>query len=504
MPENDQISEIRKLKRLIQLKRENGIRFYEPFPKQDSFHRNGHILRRYVRTGNRFGKSTLGAAEDCAWALGERPWYDKDDPARFIGIPKRPTKGLIIVADWDKAHEVFTNPVPGVGLGKLFKFLPKEKIRGKKTNTNGVISEINVECLWGGESTIMLDTVKSFKSNPMGQESSDWDWIHIDEPCPKPMWIANSRGLVDRGGAAWFTCTPINEPWINDMFLPRHAMRKQVEGAVMIDADHWMVSGNSYDNPHNTEKALKMFEKDLTEAEKNCRIKGLPLALSGLVYKEFDPEEHILGHSPHGWKDWLSPPEGYTIRVFIDPHPSTPHAVLFTATSPHGFTFYYHEIFRQCLIDDLCEMITAVLFGREAYQMIIDPAGFITNPIDGRCFADIFHEHGLFVEPGPKDLSNGILKTQAFLGRRKALSDTKSVPLCYFAPHLSETLWEFDHYEWSQTRPDKPVDRNDHMMENLYRSVMIGVEQYVAPSTTDDKTFIGYDMNYNRSLKIGC
>ena len=44
---------------------------------------------------------------------------DKDDPDRFKGIPQRPTKGLILVADWDKAREVFTSMEEGQK-GNLF------------------------------------------------------------------------------------------------------------------------------------------------------------------------------------------------------------------------------------------------------------------------------------------------------------------------------------------------------------------------------------------------
>ena len=64
----------------------------------------------------------------------------------------------------------------------------------------------------------------------MGQESSQWDWIHVDEPIPEAMWIANSRGLMDTGGSAWFTCTPIAEQWINKFFLPTKLMRSSFEG----------------------------------------------------------------------------------------------------------------------------------------------------------------------------------------------------------------------------------------------------------------------------------
>lgn len=468
----DDMVELRRLQRLVRMKRACGLLFYKPFPKQDAFHSAGNYKRRYLRTGNRFGKSTVGAAEDAAWAIGERVWYPEGDPRRYVGIPKRATKGLIIVSDWEKAKEIFTNNVEGQARGKLFKFLPKDSLGRCPTNNAGVIAEINVKSVHGGYSTIYLDTVKSFKANPMGQESSDWDWIHVDEPCPKEMWVANSRGLIDRNGSAWFTCTPITEPWINDMFIPRSALRKEVTGEIILDENHWMATGSSYDNPHNTSEALAIFEKNLTDEEKACRIGGVPLSLSGLVYKEYKEEVHLLKKLPYGWDSWLAPPTSYTYRIYIDPHPQTPHAVLFAATCPYGPVFFWHEIFRKCLIPDLCDMINEVMFGREITSILCDPAAFIQSPIDNMSMADVFLDNGLVVEKAPKDLARGIIETQAFLGAR-VLSPTGTVmPKCYFSPHLTETLWEFDHYMWSSTKKDKPVDKDDHMMENLYRAVI--------------------------------
>jgi len=34
----------------------------------------------------------------------------------------------------------------------------------------------------------------------MGSESSDFDFVHVDEPCPEPMYKAAARGLIDRNG----------------------------------------------------------------------------------------------------------------------------------------------------------------------------------------------------------------------------------------------------------------------------------------------------------------
>lgn len=501
MDEIHQHEQLFALKKLAKLKDQHGLLFYEPHEKQDEFHALGNVKRRYVRTGNRFGKSTMGGAEDCAWARGERPWYKKDDPKRYIGIPKHSTKGLIIVADWDKAHEIFTNPVKGQGQGKLFRFLPKDCIVRMSRNNAGIISEITVKSIWGGESTIMLDTVKSFKSNPMGQESSDWDWIHVDEPCPKDMWVANSRGLIDRNGSAWFTCTPIDQPWINDMFVPREVFRIQDGATVHKDEHHVMIVGSSYDNPFNTEAALKMFENDLTEEQKDCRIKGIPFALSGLVYKEFHPSDSLYRGTPPGWKNPMCPPDNYTIRLAIDPHPQVPHAVLFAATSPEGQVYFFAEIFRKLTAVDLCEAIHDVIGPRYVQIFLCDPAAYVPSNIDQSVMADVLIENGVFVEKASKDLSRGIITTQA------ALADTVTSPLgktqrrLLFGEHLQETRWEFDHYTWNPTRPNKPIDKHDHMMENLYRLVLEGLD-YVAPENGSDIQYIGYKIPTHSSFQV--
>ena len=89
------------LRRKLDAVKRDGLPFYRPHPKQERFHRST-ALRRGAFTGNRFGKSTMGCAEDCAWLRGERPWVAIDDPARRSGVPQHAIKGLVIVNDWDK------------------------------------------------------------------------------------------------------------------------------------------------------------------------------------------------------------------------------------------------------------------------------------------------------------------------------------------------------------------------------------------------------------------
>ena len=469
-----QLKKLQTLRRLKQIKDANGLAFYKPHAKQDLFHAAGGYKRRYLQTGNRFGKSTCGAAEDAAWAIGERSWYPVGDPRRTVGIPKHSTKGLIIVADWDKAREIFTNNDPGTSRGKLMELIPQAALEGKPhKNQGGEIDCIKVKSIYGGVSTIYIDTVKSFMSNPMGQESSNWDWIHVDEPCPQEMWVANARGLVDRDGSAWFTCTPIQYMWINDMFIPPKRIREVFDKPFTDEiASKWMISGTIWDNPTHTKAAIDRFIADMPEDEREARLEGRPKALSGAIYKEFEREKHVYDFVPHGWTSHDRPPQDYTIRVSIDPHPKTPHAVLFAATAPTGETFFFSEIFKPCLIETLCQSIQQTIGQYSVSSFICDPLAFIENPIDGRSMADVFYQFNIPVDKAVKDPMHGIMRVRQELMKPKSL---------YFSSSLTETLFEFDRYVWDPKK-EKPVDSNDHMMECLYRLVLTGLH-YIEPDS---------------------
>jgi hypothetical protein len=474
--------ELEDLRKEEQLRKENGLLFYRPHRKQELFHRANYRYR-YVRTGNRFGKSDMGAAEDVSWLLGERLFFPKGDKARTAGVPQRPVKGLLIVNDWDKAEEIFTSQTPG-NEGKLFKLIPKKAFRGVKKNQAGKTVVVMVQSKWGGVSELHIDTVKAFVTNKMGQESSDWDFIHVDEPIPQEMWVAARRGLADRSGSAWFACTPIDQPWINDMFLPsaRHVVP---DDGFVLEGKRWMITGSSYDNPYTSREGLEDFADDLTDDEKECRLYGVPRTMSGVVYKEFKPEVHVYRETPVGWKDMRTPPENYTIRVAIDTHPKTPHAVLFAATAPTGQVFFYKEIFRQVLIKDLSEAINETLEGRFVARILLEKAAFTDNPVDGTTMADVFMDEGLIVEPAPKDLTRGILEVKQAL---KQMIDGK-YPLLNFSEELEETIWEFDHYLWDTKRMDKVKDKDDHFMECLYRLVITDLS-YIEPDKESDVRFV--------------
>jgi hypothetical protein len=322
----------------------------------------------------------------------------------------------------------------------------------------------------------------------MGHESSDWDFIHVDEPLPEAMWYAYARGLIDRKGSAWFLCTPITEAWINDYFIPGHRARMDFDdGETFKDEKKrgfWVMTGSSTDNPTNTKDSLEEFARDVSATELEARLHGRPRSLSGIIHREFSHDLHTYSKAPYGWNSPQMPPPEWTIRLAIDPHPKIPMAVLFAATGPHGYTYFFAELFMKMFIPGLCEMIKSTLTDvtpqgrvqRPIMTALCDPLAWTPNPINGQTMANEFIMNDVLVQPGSKALSDGILRSGEILRQR----DAEGNPMIYFHESLHRTLFEFDRYIWDP-KSEKPLDNNnDHMMENFHRLCLAGLS-YLNP-----------------------
>lgn len=492
-----------RLRRAKALRAAYGINFYRPHAKQHAFH-TCDAVSRYLQTGNRFGKSECGIAEDIAWCMGGRVWYresfdilgtrkvgtsyenyvkehhvgSRDHTHIRKGIPDYPVKGLLLVVDWDKAKEVFTNETDDPKTkGKLFKLLPKDAIGKVHRSRGGHVELVEIKRpieFGGGSSTLKIDTIESWKHNKLGGESGDFDFIHVDEPCPKEMYDSYARGLMDRHGRSWFTCTPLDQMWINDNFTPpKGGDTNSVNGLRFRHAkggDRFIIRGSIYDNPHRNDAGIVEFESGLTREERECRLFGLPLAMAGLVYKEFTYDIHVLADVPSGWDDFHLPPKNYTIRWWWDYHTRLPQAVLFFATDPKGRLFVYDELFSDNLIDPVAKSILNKTADRFVANTEIDPFALVRNPVDDTCIQDTLLDYGLWVEPATKDLSRGIHKVRERLLEREAVGE---MPTIFFSPHLAQTLFEFTHYIYD-LKKQEPIDDHNHMMENLYRALLNG------------------------------
>lgn len=436
--------------------RNSQLELFVPNTKQAEFIEHSLWKRRAGFCGNRFGKSTIGVVEDCCWLLGERPFFPVGHPLRRAGIPARGVKGLVIAEDWEKVREIFTEDKNVDQLGKFFHFLPEDKVKSVTRNHQGVIESIIVENEIDGRirtSSIKFETVASYKTSPRSMESSDWDFIHLDEPIPQAMWIAVSRGLIDRGGHSWWLMTAMTEPWMYNEFI---------ENCALFPDIYWMFEASMDDNPLLSEQDKQLFLSQLTPEEYECRRKGKPLAHGRLVYGRFDSKRHIWQKPtpPEGWLNWHTPPREYYCSYAIDPHAQTPHAILFSAVSPFGDVFLYDEIFERSLISEMGEKVKARVARARFGYGLCDPCAWVKNPDTGRRWVDTLYKLGLNVQQGSKDLGPGIIQVNDLLGSARNV---------WVFPHLRVFLKEIK--TWFFDKENKPVDKDDHMMENFRRLV---------------------------------
>jgi hypothetical protein len=517
-------------RRLRTLRQNYGINFYQPHKKQDFFHSHGNYNGRYGRWGNRTGKTICGAAEDVSWLLGGRLFYResfdvidgqkrvvrhhagrRDHPLVTLGIPQYPVKGLLVCSDWDKAKEIFTNREGSYEVwGDLFQLIPRDALGKPHVSRGGHVDQIPVKRLTefgGGESLMYIDTVESYKHARLSQESSDFDFIHYDEPPPQSMFVANKRGLTDRNGKFWINATSIEEMWVNDEFCPPHRntlMNVPAEGysfEKVTGVSRYIITATTYDNPYLTPEGIAEFEASLTSAERECRIRGLPLAMTGLIYKEFEYDVHVLDKVPEGWEEFHVPPKDYTIRIWWDYHTRLPQAVLFLATDPKGRVFVYDELFDDNLIDPVVKSIKAKTAGYFVADTEIDPFAIIPHPVTNESIVDELLKYDLVFTPATKDLTTGIIRVRERLKER----DPQGHPTIYFSPKLVQTLFEFSHYVYD-LKKNEPKDADNHMMENLYRAVLNGLQFVEAPKKSyTSKPFVIHDnvdlkMSYPRNL----
>lgn len=502
-------------RRIRELKQSYGLNFYEPHTKQDLFHRHSDVTGRYCRFGNRTGKTKCGAAEDVSWLIGGRLFYretfdvvdgrrtvvrrhvgTRDHPFVTHGIPTYPVKGLLVCSDWDKAKEIFTNREGSYDMwGDLFQLIPRDALGKPHVSRGGHIDQIPVKRLTefgGGESLLYVDTVESYKHARLSQESSDWDFIHYDEPPPQSMFIANKRGLTDRHGKFWVNATAIEEMWINDEFCPpkQNTLLNVPSDGFQFNktekgGSRFIVAASIYDNPYIDEEGVEEYASSLNKDEKECRLHGLPMAMAGLIYKEFEYDTHVLTEVPEGWEEFWIPPKDYTLRWWWDYHTRLPQAVLFFATDSKGRVFVYDELFDDNLIDPVCKTILAKTKNYFVADTEIDPFAVIPHPVTKESIVDELMKYDLFVEPATKDLTTGIIKVRERLKER----DPQGHPTIYFSPRLTQTLFEFSHYIYD-LKKNEPKDENNHMMENLYRGILSGLSYVEPPKKYVPKPFV--------------
>ncbi len=380
---------------------------------------------RLVMGGNRSGKTQLGAADVAHSFMGTHPFRKNRIPT------------IIKVVGTD-----FPNTIRNVILPKLMKMIPKNFITKIEKNQQGIPSKLI------GLNDSVIDLM-SYDQESTKFESFDADEAWFDEPPPEEIYKAVRRGLIDREGTMLFTMTPIREPWIYDtLWLPC------LEGR-LTDAEYFILPTEH--NPYLKKAEIDSFKEVYTEEELDARLHGHFLHLSGLIYKSFRRDTHVVPMFdwPHEWPVWMC----------IDPHPRKDHAVSWVGVTNKDQKVILDELKVGCSINELASKILT----KESQMKYRVVDRLIDTSIKG---LDRDDQHKLLVDAGlrcrfPKkhdDVMPGIERVQQLLEPRKTHEGNKWFELVV-RENCKGHVSEFMSYVWDDN--GKPKKLKDDYMDNI-------------------------------------
>ena len=414
------------------------ILLYEPMEKQKLFHIS-QCPRRALFGGNRTGKTTAGGMEFLYHITGMYPeWYPTELQL------KGPCKGRIITKDFQKGTGEVVTPF-------LDEWLDSGLIARKIKNPMGIPTKYELK---NGSVFDILTHEQTTEQFEGWRGHIAW----FDEPPPRDKYVATLRGLVDYSGRHWLTLTPLTQPWIYDEIYT--ATDKKYTFVVTVDIR---------ENKYLTEKSVKEFEDSLTMEEKEARLHGRFLHLTGLVYKEFDPNIHIID-PPEIKKHWSR-------YMAIDPHERNPTAVLWLAVDEKENHWVYDELWLKDMdIKQIAEAIQVQEGDNPAKVKLIDPHNDKDNVAAGGFnMRKELMRYGVFCQRANSDPMLGKARIRQALTPRFSALLNKSVPQLRISRYCTQTIYEFQHYIWDEYRrnkeefesKDQVKKKNDHFMDCL-------------------------------------
>lgn len=426
---------------------------------------------------NRAGKTTAGVYEFCCHMTGIYPSWWKGRKW------KRPIKGRAFAADFTNGVKVLTE--------KLHEWMPKAAISDVFRNNQKADVDWYIKHYTDGvEDGISHFNIMSYEQEVHLAEGWSGDLVLFDEPPSRDLYIAVSRGLVDKDGVTLFTLTPLKEPWLFDEIYNSKSDRVF---SIIADMRHNLERINplNHQSIGLSEEAIRKFEEKLTEEERETRVHGKFRYLAGRIWKEWDRDVHTFDRNVVWALDRKKmviipgqPPQQWPRCMIVDPHDRNPHALLWVAMDETGESWVYREAYLgDYTIEMVVEYIKKVeLEAREKVQLrIIDPNfGPKRYANTGNTVRDEFELAGRKLNfpirfgfgDDHKEVARKRISEMLKYNSAKPLG-LLNHPILHVASDLKNCIYQIEHYVWDEFRAgdrnpkEKPKDLNDHFADCL-------------------------------------
>jgi phage terminase large subunit-like protein len=432
------------LAQLEQAFRRNPLLRYQPHRKQQEFHRLPAPPTRAFFGGNRSGKSTATIVDSIIQAV------DRDILPEHLEGYKRwepPFYCRVVTPD-------LTNTLDGVILQKFREWCPKSQLRGGSFDR--AYDKVQ-RTLWFRNGSWF-----QFFSNDQDLDKFGGAALHrvvYDEEPRQDIRRESLMRLIDYGGEELFGMTPLNGmSWVFDeLYEPWERGRLPADEGRIVVVD-------MEDNPHLDRVTMQRVLGGLALEEREARKSGRFVSFAGLIYPQFRPDRHIVPVQ--------EVPGAVEVFCGIDPGFRHMTGVVFCFLDAQDRLVVFDELAcRQQTIRQVCDQIRATCkkWDVRPNWFVIDPASRNKNNQTGRSDAQEFHDNGITTIPGQNAVGAGINRVKERLDADKLL----------IAAHCSELHGEFRRYRWvkdttrrEDASPDKPVKKDDHLLDALRYVVM--------------------------------
>jgi len=442
--------------------REEKLRYYNTGSKihlkQIDFHKNTH-RNRWLFGGNRTGKTVAGAVEAVWRARGNHPYKN---------IPG-PTRGWVVSLDYNVQRDVAQKEILRWLNPAWIKNI--EMRQGRKDNPeNGIIDFLEIESIHGGKSII------GFKSCDQGRakfQGTSQHWIWFDEEPPEEIYDECKMRIIDTRGDIWGTMTPLQGlTWVYDIVYMNDKQDQEIK--------YWLMEWA--DNPWLSLAEIKQLEETMSEEEREARQYGKFVAMSGLVYKEFVEDIHVIDPFP-------IPVEWYN-NISIDPGLAAPLSCHFYAVDNDGNIYAIAEHYKageniEYHSNEIRKIAKELNWPDEAgyIRAIIDSAANQKTLAAEKSVTELLRDNMIYADTKVnKDVWTGIQRVKQYLKLRPNEQSTiwpRGKPKLFIFRNCPQMIKEIKSYRWKPLaknaktdQKDEPVKKMDHAMDELRYFVM--------------------------------
>lgn len=295
---------------------------------------------RIVAAGNGGGKTALGANEVIWFSTGYNPVTEV--------FTKVPATTIVLLDNPLKVDQIW--------LPELRKWYPLDENCELKKNGKPYVNQI----LYKNGSQILF---MFHDQEDLIFEGIQPDYLVPDEPFPRRIWIALTRGQRKKGRTprTLIIGTPLGQPWIYNELWKKASNGERPD----IGLHRFSVDVNK---ANLAEGYIEQFSKNLTEQEKKVRLQGHFAHLEGLALAHLmDRDVHIVKR--FAW------PQGKPVVVAIDPHPAKGHFCIMVGATGDGRLYYLKEMSSKSPPSEFAKELKEFYRGYKVIDIVMDSLG---------------------------------------------------------------------------------------------------------------------------------